>query len=160
METPKPVLYRPDPQRILTDEARVSLRSLYEGGMPAKALAERFGIAVAYVYKLASKGKWATPGRILRAKPNAGQTDDVAEVVADVWLNRKNEAREARFQGMSKAMQRFMAMAPVPQSFAEAAICAKLLDSAVDPESQRESQAGNVNIAFLAGGFTPRPYGD
>lgn len=47
-------------------------------------------------------------------------------------------------------------MAPVPQSFGEAAIAHKLMNDAISPPEEQQSH-GNVNLAILtAVGFSPR----
>lgn len=158
MDDLKPVLYQANPRKILTDEDKGTLRSLYEAGSTAEALATRFGVAVGTVYSYASKGHWATPRRILKAQtlsPSLSSTNDPAAAVAALWLERKARARDVLYHGATKALDRFFATAPVPQSFAEAATASKMLESAINPDPAR---ASNTNIAFLINDSPPKLY--
>jgi hypothetical protein len=81
---------------------------------------------------------------------------DPASQVAALWASRKEGQREALYQGTNKALQRFFALAPVPQTFSEAAIAEKLLSKSIDPDASQSSQS-NVSIQLLATqGFQPR----
>jgi adenosylcobinamide amidohydrolase len=78
-----------------------------------------------------------------------------------MWTERGEEGREAIYQGTKKALQRFFAMAPVPQTFAEAATAAKLMKEAINPNEGKEANQGGINIAVLTHqGFVPRQASD
>ena len=153
----KPVLMAKHPGKIVADEDWLIIRSLIEAGGIAKDIAAKYGIAKSTIHERSCTERWASPKRVALALKNNDQcTDDPAALVAAMWAKRGLEARESLFQLSSKAMQRFAAMAPVPATFAEAAIAEKMLSKAIDPDSSSGGQS-NVSIQLLATqGFQPR----
>lgn len=157
---PRPVLTAIHPGKKVSDEDWNVLKSLYEAGESAGVLAEKYGIKPSTIHSRSSKQRWATPQRITRAKSLELVSSDPASAVADLWARRKGESRESVYQGAKKALDRFFAMAPVPQSFSEAAIAEKMLSKAIDPEVDQDTK-GNINLAILTTtGFAPRPIVD
>lgn len=133
------------------------IRSLIEAGANAPDVAKQFGLAPATINTKAHKECWATPRRVAAAlAANDQNSNDPASLVAALWSKRKEDARESLYQGTDKALARFFAMAPVPQSFAEAAAAEKLRSKAIDPEGHAAANS-NVSIQLLATqGFQPR----
>ena len=133
------------------------IRSLIEAGANAPDVAKQFGLAPATINTKAHKECWATPRRVAAAlAANDQNADDPAALVAALWVKRKEDARESLYQGTTKSLQRFFAMAPVPQTFSEAAIAEKLMSKAIDPDASSASNS-NVSIQLLATqGFQPR----
>lgn len=153
----RPVLYRKCPQKIVRDEDWPVIRSLIEAGAKAPDVARKYGISPVTINTKACKEKWATPMRVAKASKQIVDGDP-ASAVASLWNDRKAAAREQIYQGTSKALQRFFAMAPIPQSFAEAATAEKLLSKAIDPDADKDSRSPNVNLAILStGSFQPSP---
>lgn len=154
----KPVLMSPNPNKIVSDADWKVIEALYCAGELAATLGERYGIQPATIHSKASKDRWPTPNRIIRAAQKEELiTDDPASALADLWTRRKAESRESLYKGSKKALERFFAHSPVPQSFAEAAIAEKLLAKAIDPDADKEKTSSNVNIGFLCNGFEPKP---
>jgi hypothetical protein len=92
----------------------------------------------------------------MKANKGTLPVDDPAMAVAALWKGRGDSVREQLYQGSRKALERFFAMSPVPQSFAEAATAEKLLSKAIDPSSERlQSQGTPVNI-LAANNFQPK----
>ena len=153
----KPILMARCPHKKVSDEDWLVIRSLIEAGALARDVAKQFGIAKGTIHERSSDERWATPTRVANALARGDQdTSDPAAQVAALWASRKDQQREALYQGTNKALQRFFAMAPVPQTFAEAATAEKLLSKAIDPDAANSSQA-NVSIQLLATqGFQPR----
>lgn len=140
----------------MTSTQWLEVRARAELGEPYDTIAARFPIGVSAIEKKAQLQKWTTPARISKGMRNELPKDDPASIVADVWKERGLKARETVYMGASKALDRFFAMAPVPQSFGEAQIAAKLLNDAIKPPEEQQAN-GNVNLAILtAVGFTPR----
>ena len=160
METPiepRPALTRIDPNKKVSDEDWNLIRELYCAGANANDLAARFGIKPCTIHKKASVNKWVTPMKLAIAAKRGVPTDDPAGAVAELWKQRQGEARESIYQGSKKALDRFFAMAPVPASFAEAAIAEKMLNKAIDPTEGKTVQQ-NVNLSLLTSNdFSPRP---
>lgn len=151
----RPVLYRKCSQKIVRDEDWPVIRSLMEAGAKAPDVAKKYGISPVTINTRACKEKWATPARVAKAK-NQIIEGDPASAVAALWSDRKVAARESIYQGSQKALQRFFALAPTPQSFSEAAIASKLLNQAIDPDAASgNSQSTTVNI-LQANGFQPK----
>lgn len=151
----RPVLYRKCSQKIVRDEDWPVIRSLMEAGAKAPDVAKKYGISPVTINTKACKEKWATPSRVAKAK-NQIIEGDPASAVAALWSDRKASARETAYQGYQKALQRFFALAPVPQTFSEAAIASKLLNQAIDPDSgSSQSSSTTVNI-LQANGFQPK----
>ena len=153
----RPVLTARCPQRKCTDEQWACIRSMIEAGASAPDVAKSYGLAPATINTKAHKESWATPRRVAAALASNDQNvDDPAARVAALWASRKEDSRETLFQGASKSLQRFWAMAPVPQSFSEAAIADKMLAKAIEPYPD-QAGASNVSIQILATqGFQPR----
>lgn len=153
----RPVLTARCPQRKCTDEQWACIRSMIEAGAAAPDVAKSYGLAPATINTKAHKECWATPRRVAAALASNDQNvDDPAALVAAIWAKRKEDARESLFQGASKSLSRFFALAPVPQTFSEAAIAEKLLSKAIDPDASSAAQS-NVSIQLLATqGFQPR----
>jgi hypothetical protein len=153
----KPVLMARCPHKKVSDEQWLIIRSLIEAGAKAAEVAKQFGIAKGTIHERSSDERWATPTRVAQALSRGDQdVSDPAAAVASLWAKRKEDQRESLYQGTNKALQRFFAMAPVPQTFAEAATAEKLLAKAIDPDAANASQ-GNVSIQLLATqGFQPK----
>lgn len=151
------MLLSPNPTKKLTDQDWDVIKALYCAGEKAHIIAKRFNCSAAHIRKTACVQKWPTPQRISRAvKTGATATNDPAAALAELWETRKQQSREATYQGAQKALQRFFSMSPVPQNFSEAAIAQKMIDKAIDP-SEGKSQPANVNLALLTGdSFSPR----
>lgn len=157
-EEPRRVLMRPDRNMRVSREEWEVIKALYCAGEKATILAPKYGIKPATINKRAAEEKWPTPQRITRAtnNPKFG-TNDPAQALADLWAERGEQSREDTFQGSKKALQRFFAMSPIPQSFQEAAIAQKMLNEAVNPSGSKETSNTNVNIAVLTNqGFVPK----
>ena len=157
---PGTVLTRKDPNKRVPDEAWPAIRHLVESGVRYREVAERFGVKESTISTRASKERWLTPQRLALAKNGNAKVDDPANAVVDVWRQRGVETRDMVYEGSKRALQRFFALSPVPQSFAEAATAHKLLRDAIDPTGSGESSK-NVSISILAGkGFSPQPVVD
>lgn len=154
---PRPVLLAPHPQKKVTDAQWEVIKSLYCAGVSSGDIAKDYPITSSTIRKRATVEKWPTPQRISRAiKTGQRNTDDPAAAIADLWESRKQEGRESVYQGSKKALERFFAMAPVPQSFQEAAIAHKMMEKAIDP-SEGKAAPTNVNLALLTSdNFAPR----
>lgn len=157
-ELPRRVLLAPHPTKKCTTEDWAKIRSLIEAGATAPDVAKTYGLAPATINTKSHKESWASPRRVAIAiKNNDQNTEDPAALVAQLWAKRKEDARESLYQGTNKALQRFFAMSPVPQTFAEAAAADKLLAKSIDPNSDSNNQS-NVSIQLLAThGFQPKP---
>lgn len=154
---PRPVLLAPCPARKITDEQWDIIKALYCAGKSSAEIAKDYPITSSAIRKRATLQKWPTPSRINRAiKTGARPTDDPAAAIADLWEQRKQEGRESVYQGAQKALQRFFAMSPVPQSFQEAQIAHKMMEKAIDPSEGKALQT-NVNLQVLTSKeFSPR----
>ena len=150
-------LYRRDPQKKVRDEDWPVIRSLVEKGMPQKEVAAKFGISPLYVSRKASDEKWITPMRLARAKKGLVPTHDPASAVVSIWAERSDAMRESVYQGAKKSLERFFAMSPVPQSFAEAATAHKLLKDSIDPSGGANTANSSVTQILQIQGFTPKP---
>jgi hypothetical protein len=134
-----------------------AIRSLAEQGVQYKDIASQFGVSHSCIAKRACKEKWITPQRLAMAKNENVSADDPALAVVDLWNSRQTAMRESVYQGAKKSLERFFAMSPVPQSFAEAATAHKLLKDSIDPSGGSNS-GNNVQVNILAAqGFTPKP---
>ena len=155
-EAIKPVIMRPDPIAKVSPEQWSTIQALYCAGVDAKTIAKDYPIKPSSIHSRASKSKWPTPNRITRRANQSAVTDDPASALASLWKDREDKSREKVFQGASKALGRFFATAPVPQSFAEAATAAKLMNEAIKPPSEDEGK-GTLNLQILSTqGFAPR----
>ena len=126
-------------------------------------MSNRFGVSPDYIRVKASKEKWPTPERVARAanSPDSYEVTDPARAIADLWLQRKEEHRENCYNGARKALERFWALSPVPQTFQEAQIAERLAAKAIDPSEGREPTQTNVNLAVLTSSdFKPKPVVD
>lgn len=153
---------RADPNKKVSNEDREIIKALYCQGVSGVELAKKYGIKPHTINKWASKERWPSPKRITRAANNPiVHSDDPAAAVAEMWTKRGEEGRESVYNGMNKAVQRFFAMAPVPQTFAEAATAVKLMKEAINPNEGKETNQGGINIAVLTHqGFVPRQASD
>ena len=158
----RPGIMRVDPNKKVSNEDREVIKALYCQGMPAPELAVKYGIKPATINKWASKEKWPSPGRVSRAQKHpVAEANDPAAAIAQMWTERGEQGRETVYQGANKAIQRFFAMAPVPQTFAEAATAVKLMKEAINPNEGKEQSQGGINIAVLTHqGFVPRQASD
>lgn len=156
----KQPLVRPDPTKKISDEQWEEMKALLcVAEVPATEVAPKFGINADYLRQVARKNNWPTPSRIRKAQrePETLTTGDPALAVADIWLKRKEESRGQIYEGAQKALQRFFAHSPVPQSFAEAATAKRMMDEAIDPDKGKTQEGANVNLAILTQqGFEPR----
>jgi hypothetical protein len=129
----------------------------YCAGDRISTLVEAYGVTRHAIIKRSQLEKWPTPRRIAKAQGQGIYTDDPASMIAEVWNRRGAQTREEVYQGTSKALRRFFAMSPVPQSFQEAAAAEKMLSKAIDPTGASETKP-NVSMMILADpGFRPRP---
>ena len=141
----------------MTKTQWLEVKARAEAGEAYDSIASLYPIGTSAIVKKAVLERWVTPRRLQKGLRGELSADDPASASATVWKERKEEARESTFQAMNKAFQRFAAMAPVPQTFAEAALALKMRDQAIDPEAGKEGGNGNVNLAILTSvGFTPR----
>jgi hypothetical protein len=153
-------LMRVDPNKKIADEEWPGIRHMIESGVPYKEVAERFNVKPHTLRRRASEEKWLTPQRLAMAKNGTLKADDPANVVAELWRQRGAETRDMVYTGAAKALQRFFALSPVPQSFSEAAIANKMLKEAIDPSGALENNS-NVSIQILANqSFKPTPVVD
>ena len=159
---PRPVLMRRDPNKKVSDEDKEVLKALYCQGVPAPELAKRYGIKPRTINGWASKEKWPSPGRVSRAQKHpVAEASDPAAALAQLWVERGSAGREAIYQGSKRAVDRFFAMQPVPQTFQEAATAVKLMKEAINPNEGKEQNQGGINIAVLTHqGFVPRQASD
>jgi hypothetical protein len=128
-----------------------------ESGEPYDEIIASYPIGIDSIKKRAVAEQWVTPRRLQQGIRGELAQDDPATAAANVWISRKAQARENAYYGAKNALDRFFAMAPVPQSFAEAAMAKKMLDQAIDPEDGNEATKGNINLAILTSvGFQPR----
>lgn len=135
--------------------AEVKVRA--EQGEAYETISACYPVTVGTIQQRAHHEAWVTPTRIQKAVRGELPADDPAQAAANVWAKREEEARESTFQTMNKAFQRFAAMSPVPQTFAEAALALKMRDQAIRPDVGNEGFKGNLNLAILTSvGFQPR----
>jgi hypothetical protein len=148
------------PRKKLSSEDMEAIKTRFCAGESARAIAADFDISPETVRKYSSLHKWPTVTRakLAQAKPQEYPVTDPAAQLADIWTQRKAEARETIFHGSTNALRRFFAMSPVPQSFAEAKIAKDMLDKAIDPDAENPSVKANINLAVLTQqDFSPRP---
>lgn len=132
-----------------------AIEARYCAGDDLATLVEAYGVKRDAIIKRSQLDKWPTAKRIAKAQDQAVVTTEPASLIADVWKRRGEKSREEIFQGTSKALRRFFAMSPVPQSFQEAAAADKMLSKAIDPNGEKESKM-NINLAMLVSDFEPR----
>jgi len=135
-----------------------AIRSMAEQGIGYKDIAAQFGVTQSCIAKRACKEKWITPQRLAMAKNDNVASDDPALAVVDLWNSRQSSMRESVYQGAKKSLERFFAMAPVPQSFTEAATAHKMLKEAIDPSGTSSGGGGGTTVNILAAqNFAPKP---
>jgi len=157
LPTSPAVIMRPDPSMKVRPEDWHVIRSLAEKGMPYKEIAPKFGISSLYIERRACEEKWLTPTRLARAKKGLVPANDPAMAVISIWAERSDAHREQVYQGAKKSLERFFAMSPVPQTFAEAATANKLLKDAIDPSGSNNGNSQvQVNI-LSSNSFSPKP---
>jgi len=145
------------PNKIVRDEDWVGIKHMAEQGVSYEELGAQFGVKACTIGKRASKERWLTPTRIARAKNGNVSEDDPAAAVALLWKRRGVDSRDKVYQGATKALDRFFAMSPVPQSFNEAAIALKMVNESINPNGEL-TQNANVSIHVLASKeFSPTP---
>ena len=155
---PREILTIPCPQKKVRDEDWPIIKALAEKGMTYKEIGELYGISHFTVGKRACREKWITPMRLSKAKNGTlATTSDPAHHVANLWTARADAAREQVHGGMTKAIERFLAMAPVPQSFAEAAIAVKLRNDAINPAGSAPLSSGTTVNILSSQSFSPKP---
>lgn len=141
----------------MTSTQWLEVKARAEAGETYDSIALQYPVAAGTITQRAHHEAWVTPRRLQKGLKGQLSQDDPAQAAANVWLQRKEEARESTFQAMNKAFNRFAAMAPVPQTFAEAALALKMRDQAIDPDADKEQNKGNINLAVLTQvGFAPR----
>lgn len=154
-------LYAVHPGKKVRDSDWPVIRSLAEQGVTYGELGERFGVKAQTIRKRASQEKWLTKQRLAMTKNNTIVAEEPALAVLDLWSSRQQETRESVYQGAKKSLERFFAMAPVPQSFQEAATAHKLLKEAIDPNGSSNVGGGGTTVNILATqGFAPKPVVD
>lgn len=135
----------------------LQVKARAESGESYDSIAALFPIGTSAIVKKAVLEKWVTPRRLAKGMRGELSANDPAAASAAIWKERKEKSREMTYQGAQKSLERFFAMAPVPQTFGEAAIALKMRDQAIDPDAGKESGNGSVNLAILTSvGFTPR----
>lgn len=155
---PRPVMTALCPQRRISDQDWVVIKALAEKGTTYKEIGAMFAISHFTVGRRASKERWITPMRLSKAKNGTlATTSDPAHHVANLWTARADAAREQVHGGMTKAIERFLAMAPVPQSFAEAAIAVKLRNDAINPAGSAPLTPGTTVNILSSQSFAPKP---
>lgn len=134
----------------------LEVKARAEAGEAYESIAARFPIGTSAIVKKAVNERWVTPRRLAKGMRGELSADDPASASATLWRERGETARETVFQGARKSLERFFALAPVPQSFGEAAIAHKLMKDAISPPEEQQSH-GNINLAVLTQvGFSPR----
>lgn len=163
-DTPQPqreALMARCPQKKISDDQWPAIRSLAEQGVDYKEIGAQFGVSQHTIRKRAWQDKWNTPMRIAKAQNGTLSEDDPAMAVAALWKSRSANVREIVHNGGLKALERFYALAPVPQSFAEAATALKMVNDAINPNGTPSESTKNVSISILATkGFQPSPVVD
>ena len=136
-----------------------AIEARYCAGDSLATLVDAYGVKRDAIIKRSQLDKWPTARRIAKAQDQAVVTSDPASIIADVWRRRGEQSREEVYQGSNKALRRFFAAAPVPQSFKEAAVAEKLLAKALEPDGEKQNKQNklDVNLAFLLGHITPTP---
>ena len=156
-EAPQEVLMSRNPQKKVRDSDWLVIRSLAEKGVTYPELAKRFNVKPQTIRKRSCEEKWLTKQRLVMTKNETIVADPATSAVLDLWSERQLEAREQVYQGAQKALARFFAMSPIPQSFAAAATANKLMKDAIDPSGSSVSN-GSTTVNILATqGFSPRP---
>jgi uncharacterized protein YjcR len=159
-DEPKVGLMRVDPNKKLSDADLELIKERYCAGEIASDIAADFNISAHTIRTYSNRHKWPTPGRarLAETKPQKFSADDPAAILADVWASRKEQSRDQIYHGSKKALQRFFAMSPTPQSFSEAKIASELMNKAIDPDEGNNNNKGNINLAVLTQqGFEPKP---
>ncbi len=134
----------------------LQVKARAESGESYDSIAALFPIGTSAIVKKAVTEKWVTPRRLAKGMRGELSANDPAAASAAIWKERRETARETVFQGARKSLERFFAMAPIPQSFGEAAIAAKLMQDSISPPEEQQGN-GSVNLAILTSvGFTPR----
>jgi len=151
------VLLSRNPQKKVRDSDWPIIRSLAEKGVSYPELAERYGVKPQTIRKRSSEEKWLTRQRLVMAKNETITDDPATSAVLDLWSKRQQQHRESVYQGAKKSLERFFAMSPVPQTFAEAATANKLLKDAIDPSGSNNGNSQvHVNI-LSSNSFSPKP---
>ena len=162
-DTPQPqreALMARHPGKKVRDEDWPVIRHLAEAGVRYAEIAERFGIKPTTIEKQSQLEKWLTPQRLAKARNGTVAVNDPANAVVEVWRQRGAESRDMVFMGAKKSLERFFALSPVPQTFAEAATALKMVKDAIEPNGPIDTQR-NVSISILAGkDFSPSPVVD
>lgn len=135
-------------------------------GESPKKIAAELGVSHQLILMRSKKEQWPTPIRVAKTARER-VTDQIVtgkskppvtelEACADIWLQRKQNAREFVYQESHKALQRFFGMSPVPQNFQEAEIARKMMETSMAPE-KINGQEVNMNLVVLTqAGFAPR----
>lgn len=156
-EQAHPYILLPNKLAKATPQQWAQMQALAEAGVPYPEIAADFPVGVDSIRKRSTERQWVTPARLLKAAKGQLSADDPATLVANLWKERGEQSREDIYQGAHKALQRFFALAPVPQSFNEAATAAKLLKEAITPVALNENNS-NLSVTILANsGFCPKP---
>lgn len=157
LQAPPAVIMRPDPCMKVRPEDWIVIRSLAEKGVSYPELAERYGVKPQTIRKRSSEEKWLTKQRLVMAKNETITADPATSAILDLWSERQQQHREQVYQGAQKALSRFFAMSPVPQTFAEAATANKLLKDAIDPSGSNNGNS-HVQVNILSSNsFSPKP---
>ena len=145
------------PHKKVRDSDWPVIRSLAEKGVTYGELAKNYGVTAQLIRARSCKEKWLTKQRLAMTKNETIASDPATAAVLGLWETRQQDAREQVYQGAQKALARFFAMSPVPQTFAEAATANKLMKDAIDPSGSASSN-GSTTVNILATqGFSPRP---
>lgn len=157
MSSQMPVKAVPQPAcRQMRQDMWKAIQVRYCAGDSLATLVQVYGVKRDAIIKRSQLDKWPTARRIAKAQDQTIVTGEPASLIADVWRRRGEQSREEIFQGACKALRRFFAAAPVPQSFQEAAVAEKMLSKAIDPHAGSEAKF-DVNLAVLVNpDFCPR----
>jgi hypothetical protein len=145
------------PHKKVRDTDWPVIRSLAEKGVTYGELAKNYGVTAQLIRARSCKEKWLTKQRLIMTKNETIVADPATAAVLGLWETRQQDARESIYQGAKKSLERFFAMSPIPQTFAEAATANKLMKDAIDPSGSASSN-GSTTVNILATqGFSPRP---
>lgn len=114
-------------------------------GLPFKEVARRFEVPHGTLIKRASRHKWPTPTRVRqRANELAVKSANVAQTVAETWMERGEDHRKTVFELAHKSIKR---MKPrTPKNWKEADIADKMARRAAGLENAEVVQQTLIQI--------------
>lgn len=138
-------------------EEWATIKALAEAGKPYNDIAADYPITSATIRGRSTNERWVTPKRLVKAAKGKLAADDPATAVANLWKGRGTQSREDVYKGASKSLERFFALAPVPDTYAEAKIALEMVEKSISPPSESDNST-QVNLAILTSGqFQPAP---